>query len=184
MNLAVNARDAMPDGGRLTIETSNVDLDESMRRPARRSSPARYVHARRLATPGSGMDAATQARIFEPFFTTKELGEGTGLGLSTVYGIVQQSGGYIWVYSEVGVGTTFKIYLPRVVAKAPRPRRRTRVPPCGSSETVLLVEDEESLRELLREALEGSGYRVLVAARRSRSFPDGRGARRAHPARL
>jgi len=112
---------------------------------------------------GLGMDADTQARVFEPFFTTKGLGKGTGLGLSTVYGIVQQSGGSIYVDSDVGVGTSFSIYLPRVAA-APLPAAdRTRPSTVGGSETVLLVEDEAGLRDLLRESLEGSGYRVLVA---------------------
>jgi CheY-like chemotaxis protein len=112
---------------------------------------------------GSGMDAATQARIFEPFFSTKGVGKGTGLGLSTVYGIVKQSEGFVWVYSEVGMGSTFKVYLPRVDAGAPPPRSEEPGPLLRGSETVLLVEDEASLRELLREALETNGYSVLVA---------------------
>jgi CheY-like chemotaxis protein len=109
------------------------------------------------------MDAETQSHIFEPFFTTKPVGEGTGLGLSTVYGIVKQSDGHIWVYSEVGVGTTFKIYLPRIEGAAASPPEERAAPAGRSSETVLLVEDEEALRDLLRETLEGNGYTVLVA---------------------
>jgi PAS domain S-box-containing protein len=162
MNLAVNARDAMPAGGRITIETRNADLDE---RYAGTHAPAQagpYVMLAVTDT-GAGMDAATQARIFEPFFTTKGVGEGTGLGLSTVYGIVKQSDGYVWVYSEVGVGTTFKIYLPRVDEAAQLAREERPGALAGGTETVLLVEDEESLREMLREILDANGYSVLVA---------------------
>jgi two-component system, cell cycle sensor histidine kinase and response regulator CckA len=164
LNLVVNARDSMPDGGKLTIETDNVYLDEE------------YVkrHVGALAGPhvmlavsdtGSGIDQKTQARIFEPFFTTKELGKGTGLGLSTVYGIVKQSGGNIWIYSELGRGTTFKIYLPRVDEGAQEYKRTSDVDQLvHGTETILLVEDEEMLRKLAHQTLTMCGYQVLDAA--------------------
>lgn len=158
MNLAVNARDAMPNGGRLTIEAKNVDLDAS-HSPAR---PGRYVMVA-VSDTGSGMDEETRAHLFEPFFTTKEVGRGTGLGLASVYGIVKQSDGYIWVYSELGVGTTFKIYLPRVDDSLPPAQEEALAPPTRGSETVLLVEDEASLRDVLRDTLEDGGYTVLLA---------------------
>jgi two-component system, cell cycle sensor histidine kinase and response regulator CckA len=162
MNLAVNARDAMPEGGRITIETRNVDLgaeDEAADVPAR---PGPYVLLAVTDT-GVGMEAATQARVFEPFFSTKEVGKGTGLGLSTVYGIVKQSGGDIFLESEVGVGTTFKIYLPRVDEPAPLAIEARKRPLRRGAETVLLVEDEALLREMLLETIESNGYSVLVA---------------------
>lgn len=164
MNLAVNARDAMPDGGRLTINTTNADLDPSyLRDHGVDTAPGRYV-VLTITDTGIGMDADTQARIFEPFFTTKELGKGTGLGLSTVYGIVRQNGGYIWVYSEIGKGTTFKIYLPSCTEGPQRvPIVQPRVVPRGN-ETVLLVEDSEPLRDLACEYLKSAGYSVLEAA--------------------
>ncbi|HTT32176.1 MAG TPA: PAS domain S-box protein [Methylomirabilota bacterium] len=164
MNLVVNARDAMPGGGRLIIETSNADLDGrySAKHPIVQEGP--YVLLS-VSDTGTGMDAETQAHIFEPFFTTKAQGKGTGLGLATVYGVVKQSGGFIWVYSELGRGTTFKIYFPRVereidrvgtaqpsVAEAPR-----------GNATILLTEDEQDVREVAREFLESGGYTVMEA---------------------
>jgi PAS domain S-box-containing protein len=167
MNLAVNARDAMPSGGKLTIETSNVTLDEDYARFHAPLRPGDYVMVA-VSDTGAGMDAETQSHIFEPFFTTKGT-KGTGLGLSTVYGIIKQSGGYIWVYSEMGRGTTFKIYLPRVastgeaaVAQLAGPVEFRKVEP--GTETILLVEDEANLRYLARQYLEKQGYKVIEAA--------------------
>jgi two-component system, cell cycle sensor histidine kinase and response regulator CckA len=165
MNLAVNARDAMPNGGSLTIETANVELDSAFSRHAVVMAPGQYVMLA-VTDNGMGMDANTQAHLFEPFFTTKEKGKGTGLGLATVYGIVKQSGGYIWVYSEPGRGTTFKIYLPRIEqqkrVKLFEDSGQSKALPRGS-ETVLLVEDEDGVRQLARDYLQTNGYSVIEA---------------------
>src|SRR5271156_840486 len=157
MNLAVNARDAMPTGGRLIIETSNAELDRSYNMTHPIVQPGRYVLLA-VSDTGIGMDADTQAHIFEPFFTTKEPGKGTGLGLATVYGVVKQSGGFIWVYSEVGKGTSFKIYLPRVDQPAETPgilQPLAEVP--RGRETVLLCGDAQAVREVAREFPEYGG---------------------------
>ncbi|HKV34953.1 MAG TPA: ATP-binding protein [Pyrinomonadaceae bacterium] len=164
MNLVVNARDAMPKGGKLTIETSNVYLDHTYATEHVSVQPGNYVMLA-ISDTGCGMDKETRQHIFEPFFTTKAQGKGTGLGLSTVYGIVKQSGGNIWVYSEEDRGTTFKIYFPQVTAEAEEYRRATpRIEAPRGSETILLVEDADWVRKLARQVLERAGYRVVEAS--------------------
>jgi hypothetical protein len=165
MNLSVNARDAMPKGGKLTLETRNVVLDEEFVREHVGSSPGPQVLLT-VSDTGTGIDVAIVSRIFEPFFTTKGPGQGTGLGLAMVYGVVKQSGGSIWVNSEVGVGTTFKIYLPRAqeILEVPAPRKSQTTLQRGS-ETVLVVEDDSGVRELVTAMLASKGYTVLAAER-------------------
>ena len=177
MNLAVNARDAMPTGGKLTLETSNVALSGEYAAAHRPVAPGDYIMLA-VSDSGIGMDETVKTRLFEPFFTTKAVGAGTGLGLATVYGIVKQSGGYIWVYSEPGHGATFKVYLPRVqapveeVKQAPLPAVNL-----GGTETILLAEDEELLRPLARELLVRLGYRVIEATNAAEALD----LARAHP---
>lgn len=164
MNLALNSRDAMPQGGKLTLETSNAVLDDSYARQHQPVQPGRYVMLA-VSDTGVGMDADTVTRIFEPFYTTKEVGKGTGLGLSMVYGIIKQSGGFIWVYSEPNSGTTFKIYLPRVDQPAEQTRAdRHPMNVMRGTETILLVEDDPQLRQLSSSVLAHCGYRVLTAS--------------------
>jgi len=171
MNLALNARDAMPRGGQLMIETANVNLNEEFTRQHVSMKPGAYVKMTVRDT-GCGMDKETLNRIFEPFFTTKEKGKGTGLGLSTVYGIIKQSGGNIWAASELGQGSTFTIYLPKDTSAVPkkyRPKPAQPPLPIRGTETILLVEDEAAVRSMLRQTLESNGYKVLEA-------PDGQEA--------
>ncbi|MFQ5744853.1 MAG: ATP-binding protein [Acidobacteriota bacterium] len=165
MNLALNARDAMPEGGKLTIETGNVVLNQQYADRHAGTTPGPYVMLA-VTDNGTGIDEATREKIFEPFFTTKEAGRGTGLGLATVYGIVKQHGGNIWIYSEPGQGTTFKVYLPRVEEEAeelPVEVEQERLP--TGTETILVVEDEGMVREIIQRVLEQQGYTLLLAAR-------------------
>ncbi len=170
MNLAVNSRDAMPKGGKLTIETANIIHDEEYASRHISMKPGYYVMVA-VSDNGCGMDKETQSHLFEPFFTTKEKGKGSGLGLSTVYGIIKQSGGNIWTYSEPGQGTTFKIYLPRVekTARIYKPKARPSMAP-GGTETILLVEDEEAVRTMVSKILKNKGYTVLEAAHSKEAF--------------
>ena len=163
MNLIVNARDAIPQGGKVTIESSNVELDDRYVRRHTVVKPGEYVLLS-ISDTGMGMDEETKVRLFEPFYTTKEKGKGTGLGLSTVYGIVKQSGGYIWVYSEAGKGATFKVYFPRFGGVVETKKEGASVSAPRGRETVLVVEDEEVVRALVRSILEGNGYTVLTAS--------------------
>src|SRR3972149_3830515 len=165
MNLAINSRDAMPGGGKLTVETSNLEIHEDYPREGALVHAGRYVTLAVTDT-GCGMDEATKSHLFEPFFTTKEVGKGTGLGLATVYGIVKQSGGYIWCYTEGHRGTSFKIYFPRVEEKAEAlPHKcNSSKDVLGGMETVLVGEDEEAVRQLVSNILGMKGYNVLQAS--------------------
>jgi two-component system cell cycle sensor histidine kinase/response regulator CckA len=162
MNLAVNARDAMPQGGQITIETANVDLDDAYARLHGAVVPGAYVMLA-VSDTGAGMTPEVQAKIFEPFFTTKPKGQGTGLGLATIYGIIRQNNGNIWVYSEPGTGTTFKVYLPRVNEQPQAVAQTTRPAVRGGNETVLLVEDNDLVRRLASTVLTRTGYHVIEA---------------------
>lgn len=162
MNLGVNARDAMPLGGTLLIETANVDLSEDYCRRHPYAKPGKYVRIR-VSDSGTGIDAETQARIFEPFFTTKEVGKGTGLGLSTVYGIVKQHEGHINLESRIGDGTAFEVFLPISERASESENPAIELPLPGGNETILVAEDEEPLRKLAKDFLESLGYTVLLA---------------------
>ena len=164
INMVVNARDAMPQGGKLTIETANVELDDTyFRDRGVESAHGPYVMLA-VSDTGSGMDKKTLEHIFEPFFTTKEVGKGTGLGMSTVYGIIKQNNGFVWVYSEPGQGSTFKVYLPKIKGVAdPEGKEQTPADDLSGSGTVLIVEDNDGLRKLAQEVLQNYGYRLLVA---------------------
>jgi CheY-like chemotaxis protein len=162
MNLASNGRDAIADTGTITIETSNVTVDEEHCRARHGFEPGEYVLLC-VTDSGGGMDRATRERVFEPFFTTKPEGKGTGLGLATVYGAVRQGGGFVDVYSELGHGTTFKIYLPRFIGEAEQPVPKKVPGSLRGTETVLVVEDEPLLLEIVQEGLKELGYEVLAA---------------------
>jgi CheY-like chemotaxis protein len=170
MNLGINARDAMPHGGRLTLETANVVLDQSYaeQHPGTKAGPHVMLA---VSDTGTGMDQQTLSHLFEPFFTTKEPGKGTGLGLSTVYGIVAQNGGSIWVYSEPGRGSTFKVYFPRIDEPTPAIREDGKQSPIHpGTGTILLVEDSDTVRKLMVQVLTQSGYKLLVASDAEEAF--------------
>ena len=179
MNLAVNARDAMPHGGKLLDRDGRVEWDESYAQSHPGARAGRYV-VLAVSDTGAGMDEETRRRIFEPFFTTKEVGKGTGLGLSMVQGIVEQSGGFIEVYSEPGHGTTFRIYLPRVEERRPMPATPEAVPALGGKETVLVVEDQAEVRKYAAAALKAYGYRVIQAESAGEALLRLRAGARAH----
>jgi PAS domain S-box-containing protein len=168
LNLVVNARDAMPQGGKIAVRAESVVLDSQQPNNSPPAPPGPYVHLSVTDT-GTGLSPDARAHLFEPFFTTKELGKGTGLGLATVYGIVKQNGGFIYVDSEEGQGTTVRVYLPAAPGPVPTDAPAASAAPSGGSETILLVEDEAAVRQFARRALEASGYEVLAA-------PDGAGA--------
>ena len=163
MNLAINARDAMPNGGKLTIDASNATIGEVDRQWQNPIEPGEYVLITVTDT-GTGMDEETRQKIFEPFFTTKPTGEGTGLGLAMVYGIVTQNGGHVWLYSEKNCGTTFRVYLPRVLDQSRSVRRQSSQPVRKGTETILVVEDDQNLRSLVNGLLTEWGYTVLLAS--------------------
>jgi CheY-like chemotaxis protein len=171
LNLAVNASDAMPDGGELTIETSNIDLGSDFMPKHPEVEPGPYALLA-VSDSGIGMDEVTLSQIFEPFFTTKPVGVGTGLGLAMVYGVVKQSGGFIWAYSEPGMGTSFKIYFPRMPGENSKSRTAQAVstPSEGGSETILLVEDEQMVLNLTASILRDAGYRVVTASTPKRAL--------------
>jgi two-component system cell cycle sensor histidine kinase/response regulator CckA len=171
VNLVVNASDAMPAGGTITIEIADATIEVETPQNHLPMAPGEYV-VLSVSDTGVGMDEATTHKIFDPFFTTKERGKGTGLGLATVYGIVKQSGGHIWVYSEIDHGSIFRVYLPRALAAVPTSggRASTTLEAPGGSETVLLVEDEDAVRQLVQDSLSRSGYHVLVASNPKQAF--------------
>jgi two-component system cell cycle sensor histidine kinase/response regulator CckA len=163
VNLVINARDAMPDGGTITVETGNVDLDDAYALEHLEVVPGPYV-VLMVSDTGLGMDLETREHIFEPFFTTKELGHGTGLGLATIYGVVRQAGGHIWLYSEPGIGSSFKLYFPRVDAPASADDATPQVPVETGSGKVMVVEDETSVREMTSVVLRRAGYEVMAVS--------------------